>query len=252
MTSTDLSVIHALPVLHDNIVWIWTRNSRAVVVDPAINKPVQTWLEQRGLELDAVLQTHHHSDHIGGTPALLKRWPGASVIAAASDRERIPFQTVSVRGGDRVDILGCSLEVLDVAAHTAAHLAFFIASNEDPQVGPALFSGDTLFSGGCGRLFEGSPKDMHRALQRLGKLPAATRVYCAHEYTESNLRWATHLCAGDEAIASRLADVRARRQRGELSLPSTIAEEHRSNLFLRANNSEELADLRRHKDNWQG
>ncbi|GCE64270.1 hydroxyacylglutathione hydrolase [cyanobiont of Ornithocercus magnificus] len=251
MTPTGLSTIHALPVLHDNIIWIWTRNGRAVVVDPAVADPVQNWLEQHRFRLEAVLQTHHHTDHIGGTPALLRYWPDAAVVAAAADRERIPFQTVSVRDGDGVDVLGCTLQVLDVAAHTANHLAFFIPFNEDSQIGPVLFSGDTLFSGGCGRLFEGSPTDMYRALQRLATLPANTQVYCAHDYTESNLRWAMHLQPEDKFIARRLADVQALKQCGRLSLPSTIAEESRSNLFLRAANSKELANLRYHKDTWQ-
>ena len=245
------SSLHALPVLQDNIVWIWERDGKAVVVDPAVAEPVQSWLEQRNLSLVAVLQTHHHSDHIGGTPALLERWPAAEVIAAASDRQRIPFQTISVGDGDAVPLLGRQVQVMDVAAHTATHIAFLLPEGEDLDLGPVLFCGDTLFSAGCGRLMEGTPADMHRAMQRLAGLPDRTQVCCAHEYTESNLRWALHHRPGNEAIASRYRDVVALRRRGDLSLPSSIGAERRINLFLMAESAEQLAELRHHKDHWR-
>ena len=245
------SALHALPVLQDNIIWIWERDGNAVVVDPAVAEPVQAWLEQRDLTLLAVLQTHHHADHIGGTPALLKRWPAAAVIAAASDRQRIPFQTISVEDGDAVPLLGRQLQVLDVSAHTAAHIAFLLPEGEDPDLGPVLFCGDTLFSAGCGRLLEGTPADMHRAMQRLACLPDRTQVCCAHEYTESNLLWALQQRPGDEAIANRYRDVVALRRRGDLSLPSSIGAERRINLFLQAESAEQLAELRHHKDHWR-
>ena len=148
------SSLHALPVLQDNVIWIWVRGAEAVVIDPAVAPPVREWLDERQLSLAAVLQTHHHADHIGGTPELLKRWPEAAVIASAEDRERIPFQTMPVRDGDQITVLGDEVVVLDVAAHTRAHIAFFIPNPEGGEIGPLLFCGDTLFSGGCGRLFE--------------------------------------------------------------------------------------------------
>ncbi len=245
------SSLHALPVLQDNVVWIWVRGAEAVVVDPAVAEPVIDWLQQRQLQLSAVLQTHHHVDHIGGTPGLLQRWPDASVVAAAADRSHIPFQTISVSDGDQVSVLGRSLAVLDVAAHTAAHIAFVIHEREDVDLGPVLFCGDTLFSGGCGRLFEGTPADMHRALGRLAKLPESTQVCCAHEYTEGNLLWATQQAPEDAAIRQRYETVVALRRRGELSLPSSIGEERRSNLFMRAESAEQLGRLRHHKDQWR-
>jgi len=246
------STLHALPVLQDNVVWLWTRGQDAVVVDPAIARPVQEWLVSRGLELKAVLQTHHHPDHIGGTLGLLEHWPMAAVVASAQDRERIPFQTVSVQGGDQITLLDTVVQVIDVAAHTRAHLAFAITADADPAIGPLVFSGDTLFAGGCGRLFEGSAKDMHTALQRLNALPADTKVCCAHEYTEANLHWAAQQRPSDPAIAARLQDVRERRARGELSLPSSIALERTTNLFLQADSADALAQLRQHKDCWTG
>ena len=179
------SSLHALPVLQDNVIWIWVRGAEAVVIDPAVAPPVRAWLEERQLSLAAVLQTHHHADHIGGTLELLERWPLAEVVASADDQKRIPFQTKSVRGGDRINVLETAVEVLDVAAHTRAHIAFFVPNPEDTAIGPVVFCGDTLFGAGCGRLFEGTAEQMHQALQKLAKLPKATKVCCAHEVHRS-------------------------------------------------------------------
>ena len=245
------SSLHALPVLQDNVIWIWVRGAEAVVIDPAVAPPVRAWLEERQLSLAAVLQTHHHADHIGGTPELLQRWPAAKVIASADDRERIPFQTMSVRGGDHVTVLGETVEVLDVAAHTRAHIAFFLPIPEGAEIGPLLFCGDTLFSGGCGRLFEGSAEQMHQALQKLAELPEATQVCCAHEYTEANLQWAVAQQPNNTVLVERYREVRSLRAKGELSLPSSIGLERRTNLFMQASSAAELAELRQHKDQWR-
>ena len=245
------SSLHALPVLQDNVIWIWVRGAEAVVIDPAVAPPVQAWLEERQFSLAAVLQTHHHADHIGGTPELLQRWPAAKVIASADDRERIPFQTMSVRGGDHVTVLGETVEVLDVAAHTRAHIAFFLPIPEGAEIGPLLFCGDTLFSGGCGRLFEGSAEQMHQALQKLAELPESTQVCCAHEYTEANLQWAVAQQPNNTLLVERYREVRSLRAKGELSLPSSIGVERRTNLFMQASSAAELGVLRSHKDQWR-
>lgn len=245
--------IKPLPVLQDNVVWIWARGREAVVIDPAVAEPVRQWLVDRRLELAAVLQTHHHADHIGGTPDLLRQWPSAAVIAAAADQERIPFQTVSVEPGMQLELLGQPISVIDVRAHTRAHLAYVLPQGCSPELPtPVLFCGDTLFGAGCGRLFEGSAEDMHLALKRLQDLPDDTIVHCAHEYTEGNLRWAHALRPDDQAIAARLSTVQDLRSRGSLSLPSTMGEERRTNLFLRACSVQELRELRLHKDSWSG
>ena len=245
------SSLHALPVLQDNVIWLWVRGRNVAVVDPAVAAPVQDWLEQHQLQLQTVLQTHHHADHIGGTPELLERWPEATVVAAGADRERIPFQTVSVGDGDRITVLDQPVDVLDVAAHTRAHIAFYVPVDPAEEQRPMLFCGDTLFAGGCGRLFEGSPAQMHRAMQRLATLPETTQVCCAHEYTEANLAWSVEQRPEDQAITERYRTVQAMRSRGELTLPSSIGIERRTNLFMRAETAEDLAVLRSHKDHWR-
>ena len=245
-----------IPVLNDNYVIVLERRGQAVLVDPAVAEPVIEQLERRGLQLVAILHTHHHQDHIGGTPGLLRRWPAAAVIAAASDRDRIPLQTRSVVDGDQLQLLGRQLEVLAVPGHTAHHIAYYLPATPASGEPPELLCGDTLFAAGCGRLFEGSPAQMRASLGRFAALPDSTRVWCAHEYTEANLRWA-HACVdgADPAavpIAKRLQAVIGCRQRGEASIPSSIGLEKQTNLFMRSADAEQLAQLRRHKDHWRG
>ena len=229
---------------------MWTLGSKAVVVDPALTEPVMDWLEQRQLNLIAVLQTHHHSDHIGGTEGLIKHWTDAIVVASANDTARIPFQTLPVRDGEEVSLLGSSLKVLEVPGHTNAHLAYFLSSDERGGRPPAIFCGDTLFAAGCGRLFEGSAEEMHNSLQLLSSLPEDTEVYCAHEYTESNLRWANALKPENIHIKKRLEEVIELRKKGLSTLPSNIAKERLTNLFIQVENSHEFSKLRHHKDKW--
>ena len=242
--SQDLRV-SLIPVLQDNYVFVIERGEQAAVVDPAVADPVIRELERRGLELVAILHTHHHSDHIGGTTGLLQRWPKARVIASAADRSRIPLQTEGVQGGDQINLLGQSVQVLEVPGHTRCHLAFVLT-----EAGH-LFCGDTLFAGGCGRLFEGSAEQMHQSLKTLAALPGHTQIWCAHEYTESNLRWAAAQQPDNTAIRVRLEAVRQRRSRGEATIPSTIELERATNLFVRAGSAEELALLRHSKDHWR-
>jgi hydroxyacylglutathione hydrolase len=246
-------VVELIPVLSDNYTFVLHDGHRAVVVDPAVAEAVIDQLLERGLELEAVLQTHHHWDHIGGTAGLLRHWPGATVVAARADRARIPFQTLAVAGGDRLELLGRRVEVLDVPGHTRAHIAYYLPPGESAgEIRGELFCGDTLFAGGCGRLFEGTAEQMHLSLRRLAALPADTRVWCAHEYTESNLRWAAEVAPRDDAIAGRLAEVRARRRAGLPTIPTTIGLEKATNLFIRAADAAELGRLRTSKDHWRG
>jgi len=243
-----------IPILTDNVVMVLRNGTEAVVVDPGVAEPVATWLQEHRLKLVAVLQTHHHRDHIGGTPALLRRWPRAEVIASAADRERIPLQTHPVAEGDVIELLGRRVEVLELPGHTRSHLAFLLPPVPGGQ--GELFCGDVLFGGGCGRLREGTPEQMHHALQRLAALPAATRVWCAHEYTLANLRWAVTAVdvepASRAAIAARLAEVEARRRLGAFTIPSTIGLERATNLFLMVSGPRQLAERRQQKEQWTG
>ena len=241
--------IHPIPVLQDNIVWVWVHNCNAVVVDPSISSPVKKWLLNNNLSLKAILQTHHHEDHIGGTQELIKRWPDAKVIASKKELIRIPFQTFSVDNNDTFHLLDSEIRVIEVHGHTNNHIAFYI-SKENAKYN-ILFPGDTLFGGGCGRLLEGTPSQMYESLNKLNSLPENTKIFAAHEYTENNLKWALSLRTKDISIIERLRVVKNKRQKGEPSLPSTISEERKTNLFLRARNVEELTILRRHKDNWK-
>jgi len=259
--------VSLIPVLRDNYVFVLhgPGPGPAVVVDPAVAEPVITWLEERGLELVAILHTHHHSDHIGGTPGLLRRWPQAAVIASGADLERIPLQTRSVAGGDRFTLLGRSVDVLAVPGHTRHHIAYYLpawgqmgaAGSEGPEpAGPTpagdLFCGDTLFAGGCGRLFEGTPEQLHASLRQFAALPEDTRVWCAHEYTATNLAWAASVEPADPAIGTRLEAVREARAAGQPTIPSRIGLELRTNLFLRAADPAALAVLRSSRDDWKG
>ncbi len=248
--SPPASAVALLPVLSDNYVMVLHDDHQAVVVDPAVAAPVAAWLDARQLELVAVLQTHHHSDHIGGTVELLRRWPNALVYAAAADLQRIPFQSDSVGDGDRFTLLGRSVEVLAVPGHTSAHLAYYLPGGSGCN--PELFCGDTLFGGGCGRLFEGTPAQMHASLQRLAALPADTRVWCAHEYTETNLRWALSRLPEDRPIIERLTAVAQQRAGGRSTVPSSIGLERATNLFVRSGSVAELADLRASRNHWKG
>ena len=241
--------IYPITVLQDNIVWVWVHNCNAVVVDPSISGPVEKWLLEKDLTLKAVLQTHHHDDHIGGTQKLIKRWPDAKVIASKKELKRIPFQTFSVDDNDIFHLMDSEIKVIEVNGHTNNHIAFYITKvNAKNNI---LFPGDTLFGAGCGRLLEGTPFQMFESLYKLNSLPDNTKIYSAHEYTENNLRWASTLEPKNISIIERLNLVQRKRQIGMSSLPSTISEERKTNLFLKAETVEEFTKLRIHKDSWK-
>jgi hydroxyacylglutathione hydrolase len=242
----------AVPAFEDNYIWTLHDGAQAIVVDPGDAAPVQAVLGSQGLALAGILVTHHHRDHTGGVDALREHW-GCRVIGAA--RESLPRPFEPVGEGDEVELAGWHFRVLDVPGHTAGHVAFF--HQPDPATGdgdtgddpaeaarPILFCGDTLFSGGCGRLFEGTPAQMHDSLSRLAALPGATRVCCTHEYTESNLRFAAVVEPGNADLKDYILACRAKRSRGEPTLPSSIAVERRINPFLRCAEPEVIASAR--------
>ncbi|MDI9239341.1 hydroxyacylglutathione hydrolase [Lysobacter sp. LF1] len=229
--------LQPLPALSDNYIWTCAEDdgSRALIVDPSEPAPVFA-AAAAGLQPVAVLLTHHHPDHIGGVPALLERWPHLTVFAP--DDERIPASYRRVREGDEVDAAGWRFRVLEVPGHTLTHVAY---------VGETLlFCGDTLFSLGCGRLFEGTPAQMHASLSRLAALPPDTRVCCGHEYTLANGAFARVVEPGNPALKRRIEEAQAMRETGRPTLPSTIAMELATNPFLRVDGTAVRAAVARH------
>lgn len=219
-----------LPAFNDNYIWAVHNSTQCVLVDPGDAAPALTFLAEQGLNLAAVLVTHHHPDHVLGLPALLAQYPDTPVFGPGGGQ--IGPVNRPVRDGETITIPdpGMTFITLAVPGHTLDHLAFFA----DAPDSPILFCGDTLFAGGCGRLFEGTAEQMLASLGRLAALPADTRVCCAHEYTLANLAFARHVSPDDAALAAREAADRARRERGEPTLPSTLALELATNPFLRS------------------
>lgn len=221
-------VLHPVPAFNDNYVWVLHNGQRALVVDPGETSGVEAYLADQGLSLEAVLVTHHHGDHVGGVAELTRRHP-APVFGPA--REKIPEPFKPLRHGDQLDCLGLNITVMDVPGHTAGHIAYRC---EGAFAEPVLFCGDTLFSGGCGRLFEGTAAQMLSSLNSLAALPADTLVCCAHEYTLSNLKFAVAVEPGNADLLAYRASCEALRAQDRPTLPSTIATELRINPFLRA------------------
>lgn len=238
----------ALPAFVDNYIWMLHNGVEAIVVDPGESAPVERALDASSLKLVGILVTHHHGDHVGGIEALLPRLQGPVVGPA---HETIPGRTQAVREGDRLHLLGLPWQVIDVPGHTAGHVAYFSESVPTAEPGtadseasaPLLFCGDTLFSGGCGRLFEGTPQQMADSLQRLSTLPAGTRVCCTHEYTVSNLRFAQAVEPSNTDVARHASQCARLREQGRPTLPSTLALEHLINPFVRSLHDHPSAEL---------
>jgi len=216
-----------LPAFQDNYLWVLHDGHRALVVDPGDAQPVLRFLQRDGLQLEAILVTHHHPDHIGGVDAL-REATGAKVFGPA--RERIPEPLARLVEGDTVTALGLTFEVIDVPGHTAGHIAYYCAEVDGA---PLLFCGDTLFSAGCGRLFEGTPAQMLASLDKLASLPGPTRVCCTHEYTLSNLKFARAVEPGNLELINYSQRCEELRAQNLPTLPSTIDQEKRINPFLR-------------------
>lgn len=234
--------IDLIPCLSDNYAYLLRDGSGAVgVVDPSEPGPVQAALERQGLKLTHIFNTHHHFDHTGGNLDLKAAY-GATIIGPMADSHRIPGLDVGVTEGDRVPFGQTEALIYDIPAHTSGHIAFHFADEG------AVFTGDTLFAMGCGRLFEGTPADMFAAMAKLKILPPETRVYCGHEYTESNGRFALTVEPDNAELAARMEDVRRVRAAGQSTIPSTIALERATNPFMRARDVAELGERRAAKD----
>ncbi|MTJ09049.1 hydroxyacylglutathione hydrolase [Anabaena sp. UHCC 0204] len=223
-----------LPVLSDNYIFLLhdRQQNIAAVVDPAEAQPVLEELRKLKVDLVAIFNTHHHGDHVGGNTELMKVFPEVTVYGGAEDRGRIPGQQVFLQEGDRVHFGNRTAEVFFVPGHTRAHIAYYFPP-ESPGEPGELFCGDTLFAGGCGRLFEGTPGQMLDSLSKLRALPDHTRVWCAHEYTLSNLRFAVTVDADNVDLQKRYQEVQAQRQANKPTVPSILGVEKLTNPFLR-------------------
>jgi hydroxyacylglutathione hydrolase len=232
-----------LPAFADNYIWMLQDGSNAIVVDPGDAQPVFDALTRDKLQLAAILVTHHHPDHTGGVAALHAA-TGAPVFGPA--RERIPEPFKPLLHGDSAEVLGLRFQVIDVPGHTAGHIAYFLPASQGRP--PLLFCGDTLFSGGCGRLFEGTPAQMLASLDALAALPGDSRVCCAHEYTLANLRFAQAVEPGNADLTQYTAHCESLRAQGQPTLPSQLATERRINPFLRSREATVLRAVREHAE----
>ncbi len=226
--------IYRLSALSDNYVFLLhdPASRTAAVVDPAEARPVLSKLDELGATLIAIFNTHHHGDHVGGNRQLLIRFPDATVYASTADQGRIPGQQVYLDEGDTVEFGERTAQVFFVPGHTRGHIAYYFPPVEAKGIGE-LFCGDTIFAGGCGRLFEGTPAQMVDSIGKLRELPDQTRVWCAHEYTLSNLKFAITVDGENTALQERLTQVYAARQRQEATVPSLLGTEKATNPFLR-------------------
>ena len=233
-----------IPCLSDNYAYAirCTKTDELAIVDPSESAPVAAWLDAHvkgDKKISAIWNTHHHPDHVGGNVELAAKYSPNEVIAHASDKARIPGQTKMVVEGDTFKLGALDVSILHEPGHTTGAIAYVVRAGDET----AVFTGDTLFLGGCGRLFEGTPLMMHASMQKLSKLPADTKVYCGHEYTASNLKFAQHVEPTNAHIAARIENVAAARAKNAPTVPGTMADELATNPFLRVNSHEIRATL---------
>lgn len=233
--------IELIPLLKDNYAYLLTDGGAVAVVDPAEAGPVRTILEERGLRLDHIINTHHHSDHTGGNEEL-KEIYGCTIFGPAADAHRIAGLNRGLKEGDIITLESAQARVFETPGHTSGHICLYFAADE------ALFCGDTLFAMGCGRLFEGTATQMWDSLGKIMALPGETRIYCGHEYTVANGEFCLTIEPENKTLQARMQKVRALRAEGLPTIPSTLALEKETNVFLRAGSAERFAQIRALKD----
>lgn len=238
--------IVAVPAFADNYLWLAhdAASGETAVVDPGDPAPVLAEANKRGWRITSILNTHWHPDHTGGNLAVMEA-TGAKIFGPAGENGRVPGLDMALKEGDQISIGSHQAEVWEVPGHTIGHIAYIFRNDR------AAFVGDTMFAMGCGRLFEGSPGQMHKSLGRLAGLPDDFSLYCAHEYTLANARFAAHAFPENHAIGERLASVEKARQAGQSTVPTTVGAERATNPFLLARDCAEFAELRRMKDNFR-
>jgi hydroxyacylglutathione hydrolase len=237
--------VSAVPVLSDNYVWLIhdAVSGETAAVDPSVGAPVLDAAVAGNLQVTQVLNTHWHPDHTGGNEAI--RAATSCTITGPAEAERVSRMDRIVAEGDRVSVGGAEAIVWEIPAHTAGHIAFYFEEEG------MIFVGDTMFAMGCGRLFEGTAEQMFANLQRIAALPENVRIYCGHEYTLANARFAAHAEPQNAAIRERLERVAELREKGKITLPTTVGEERATNPFVRASDSREFARLRSEKDSFR-
>ncbi len=228
--------IHQIPVLHDNYVYLAheAETGATAVIDPAVAAPVLESADAKGWRITHILNTHHHGNHVGGNLEIKER-TGCTIVGARSDAGRIPGIDVQLSEGDNYALGNATAKVIDVAGHTSGHIAYWFEESD------ALFCGDTVFALGCGRLFEGTPEQMWRSLDKIRALPPSTRIYCAHEYTQANARFALTVDPTNKALRARSAEIDRLRAAGSPTVPSRLADELATNPFLRADDEDVAA-----------
>lgn len=229
--------IKPIKALSDNYIWVIEEGTEAVVVDPGEAKNVLDYLEKQQLDLVAILLTHHHDDHIGGVKEILAKYPGTSVYGP---KETEPLVNIIVQEGDSFNLFGQNIQIFQTSGHTEGHISFLM--------GTSLFCGDALFSAGCGRVFTGDYQAQYDALQKFKRLDDPVQVYAAHEYTQTNLRFAHSVQPSNKVISEALDQVDYLRAKEEPTLPSTIGREKEINLFLKAETLESFVALRKARD----
>lgn len=235
--------IELIPVLSDNYSYVITSGDKVAVIDPGEAEPVIDYLESKKLKLDYILNTHHHGDHIGGNKALKEKY-GAQIIGPEAERAKIPAMDIGLREQDAFEFGSEVAHIIETPGHTAGHICFYFTNSE------ALFSGDTLFSMGCGRLFEGSPADMYSSLARLKALPDDVMVYCGHEYTQANAEFCVTQEPDNIDLRQRQQEINELREAGKPTIPVSLGTEKKTNVFLRATDENEFAKIRSLKDNF--
>jgi len=241
----DRLTVSAVPVLSDNYVWLIhdAESGETAAVDPSVANPVLAAAEAQGLRITQVLNTHWHPDHTAGNDAI--RDVTGCTITGPAEAERVSKMDRIVRESDRIQIGGAEAVIWEIPAHTAGHIALYFENDG------MIFVGDTMFAMGCGRLFEGTAAQMYANMQRIAALPDDVWIYCGHEYTLSNARFAAHVDPENRDVARRLETTAAMRNAGQITLPTTVAEERATNPFVRAKDVEEFARLRTEKDSFR-